>query len=86
MAKTELTSLQKRILTSLIMIPIVIGALQSGHPYVDILVFIVGAMLSWEWASWYPTRNQAFMPYAIPLQWVVLCWYLTAGCSLRQLH
>ena len=42
MAKTELTSLQKRILTSLIMIPIVIGALQSGHPYVDILVFIVG--------------------------------------------
>ena len=41
MAKTELTSLQKRILTSLIMIPIVIGALQSGHPYVDILVFIV---------------------------------------------
>ena len=46
MAKTELTSLQKRILTSLIMIPIVIGALQSGHPYVDILVFIDGAMLS----------------------------------------
>ena len=45
MAKTELTSLQKRILTSLIMIPIVIGALQSGHPYVDILVFIVGAIL-----------------------------------------
>ena len=80
MAKTELTSLQKRILTSLIMIPIVIGALQSGHPYVDILGFLGNGL------QWYPTRNQAFMPYAIPLQWVVLCWYLTAGCSLRQLH
>ena len=60
MAKTELTSLQKRILTSLIMIPIVIGALQSGHPYVDILVFIVGAMLSWEWAHMVPNRNAPF--------------------------
>ena len=40
MEKTNLTSLQKRILTSLIMIPIAIGALRSGHPYVDILIFI----------------------------------------------
>ena len=63
MAKTELTSLQKRILTSLIMIPIVIGALQSGHPYVDILVFIVGAMLSWEWASM--VSNKKSSVYAV---------------------
>ena len=46
MAKTELTSLQKRILTSLIMIPIVIGALQSGHQNLDILVLNVRAILS----------------------------------------
>ena len=73
MAKTELTSLQKRILTSLIMIPIVIGALQSGHPYVDILVFIVGAMLSWEWASMVPNKKSSV--YAV-------CYTFAMGCSL----
>ena len=73
MAKTELTSLQKRILTSLIMIPIVIGALQSGHPYVDILVFIVGAMLSWEWASM--VSNKKSSVYAV-------CYTFAMGCSL----
>ncbi len=73
MAKTELTSLQKRILTSLIMIPVVIGALRSGHPYVDILVFAVGAMLSWEWSSMVP--NKRANVYAA-------CYTFAMGCSL----
>lgn len=72
MAKTELTSLQKRILTSLIMIPIVIGALQSGHPYVDILVFIVGAMLSGNGLNW---CQQETSVYAV-------CYTFAMGCSL----
>ncbi|MCM1323080.1 MAG: phosphatidate cytidylyltransferase [Acetobacter sp.] len=73
MVKTELTSLQKRILTSLVMIPLVIGALRSGHPYVDILVFVVGAMLSWEWSAMIPNKKASI--YAV-------CYVFALGCSL----
>lgn len=73
MAKIELNSLQKRILTSLVMIPIAIGALRSGHPYVDILIFAVGALLSWEWSNMVPSKNQT--TYAI-------CYTFALGCSL----
>lgn len=73
MEKTELSSLQKRVLTSLILIPLVIGALRSGHPYVDILVFIVGCILSWEWASMVPNKNSCL--YAV-------CYTFALGCSL----
>ncbi len=73
MEKTELSSLQKRVLTSLILIPLVIGALRSGHPYVDILVFTVGAMLSWEWAAMVPNKNSSL--YAV-------CYTFALGCSL----
>ena len=73
MAKTELNSLQKRILTSLVMIPVAIGALRSGHPYVDILIFTVGALLSWEWSTMIPNKNQN--TYSI-------CYVFSLGCSL----
>lgn len=73
MEKIELSSLQKRIITSLILIPLVIGALRSGHPYVDILVFIVGAMLSWEWSTM--ITNQKPNVYAV-------CYMFALGCSL----
>ena len=39
MGKTELSSLQKRVLSSLVMVPVAISALVVGHPYVDILIF-----------------------------------------------
>lgn len=73
MAKTELSTLQKRILTSLIMIPLVIGALRSAHPYVDILVFAVGALLAWEWSTMIPNKRAS--TYAI-------CYTFALGCSL----
>ena len=75
MEKTNvnLTSLQKRVLTSLIMIPLVIGALRFGHPYVDILVYLVGIMLAWEWSVMIP--NQKANLYAV-------CYAFALGCSL----
>ncbi len=75
MEKTNvnLTSLQKRVLTSLIMIPLVIGALRFGHPYVDILVYLVGVMLAWEWSVMIP--NQKANLYAV-------CYAFALGCSL----
>ena len=73
MEKAKLTSLQKRILTSFIMIPLVIGALRSGHPYVDILVYFVGILLSWEWSSMVP--NKRALVYAV-------CYAFALGCSV----
>ena len=73
MEKTNLTSLQKRVLTSLVMIPIAIGALRSGHPYVDILIFIVGSILSWEWANMVPNKRPS--TYAVS-------YIFALGCSL----
>lgn len=57
MEKANLTTLQKRVLTSLVMVPVVIGALRLGHPYVDILIYLVGIMLSWEWITMMPNKN-----------------------------
>lgn len=74
MEKTNLTSLQKRILTSLIMIPIAIGALRSGHPYVDILIFIVGSLLSWEWSNMVPNKNAS--TYAVSYIFALGCSFI----------
>lgn len=73
MEKANFTSLQKRVLTSLIMIPLVIGAMRSGHPFVDILVYFVGIMLSWEWSAMMP--NKRANVYAV-------CYAFALGCSL----
>lgn len=73
MEKVNLSSLQKRILTSLVMIPVVIESLRCGHPYVDVLVFLVGIMLSWEWASMVPNKR-------VPVYTASYAFAL--GCSL----
>ena len=71
--KIKLSSLGKRILAAFVMLPIVVGALWFGYPYVDILTFLVGVMLSWEWASMVPSRK--------PM--VYLCAYILAlGVSI----
>lgn len=73
MEKIELSTLQKRILSSLIMVPVAIGALWAGHPYVDIMVFVVGALLAWEWSSMVP--NQKPSVFAV-------CYTFALGCAL----
>lgn len=53
----KISSLQKRILTTLVMLPIVIGALWSGYPYVDVLTLTVGVLLAFEWATMVPSSK-----------------------------
>ena len=53
----KLGSLAKRILTAIVMLPVAIGALWGGYPYVDVLALIVGVLLAWEWANMMPNRN-----------------------------
>lgn len=57
-AKTKkISSLAKRILTAIVMLPIAIGSLWGGYPFVDVLALIVGTLLAWEWANMIPNRS-----------------------------
>lgn len=60
MEKTKLGSLLKRIVTSLILAPTVIGCLYVGYPLIQLLVFLAGAMLAWEWSRMVPNSRGAF--------------------------
>ncbi|MBP5615027.1 MAG: phosphatidate cytidylyltransferase [Alphaproteobacteria bacterium] len=51
--------LAKRIGMAFAMLPLVIAALWFGYPYVDILVLLVGVLLSWEWSNMVPSRKPA---------------------------
>ncbi len=53
----KLGSFVKRTITALVMLPVVIGALWQGYPYVDVLALMVGVLLSWEWANMVPNRT-----------------------------
>ncbi len=52
-------TLVKRVIAALVMLPVVIGALWAGYPFVDVLTLIVGVLLSWEWCNMVPNRNPA---------------------------
>jgi len=60
MEKAKLNSLIKRVMTSLVLIPLVIWCLFAGYPFVQILALAVGALLSWEWAQMVPSVRGAF--------------------------
>lgn len=60
MEKTKFRSLIKRTVTSLILAPAVIGCLYVGYPLVQLLVFMAGAMLAWEWSHMVPNSRGAF--------------------------
>ena len=63
------SNITKRIVTALVMLPLVVGALWIGYPYADILTFIVGVLLSWEWCNMVPSRKPTvyFGAYVLPL-------------------
>lgn len=69
MEKTKLRSLIKRTVTSLILAPAVIGCLYVGYPLTQLLVFLAGAMLAWEWSHMVPNSRGAF--YAVLYAFVV---------------
>lgn len=57
MAKSNKSSIIKRIITALILVPVTIGVLYSGFPYVQILALIAGGMMAWEWANMVPNKG-----------------------------
>ena len=65
----KFSGLQKRIMTTFVMLPIVICALWNGYPYVDILTLTVGILLAFEWANMVPSSKPMvyFGAYALAL-------------------
>lgn len=57
MAKSKINSIIKRIITALILIPVTIGVLYSGFPYVQIMALVFGGMMAWEWANMVPNKG-----------------------------
>lgn len=81
----KMSPLEKRIITALVMVPVVVGALWSGYPYVDVLTLAVGSLLAWEWSNMVPSRNSstyisfyiatlavALLIYNVAVVWVVI--------------
>lgn len=56
MEKSKSASLIKRIMTSLVLIPVVVWCLFGGQEMVAVLALSVAALLSWEWANMMPTK------------------------------
>lgn len=49
----------RRIGASLVMLPVVVGALYFGYPAVDVLILLAGVLLCWEWTGMMKSRRTA---------------------------
>lgn len=56
----KLSSLNKRIITAIILIPFVISVLAVGNPLVDISLLLLGILLAWEWSNMVPSKDKNF--------------------------
>ena len=57
MESSKLSKLTKRIVTALIMIPVVIAALYLGFPYLHMVAVVIASLMAWEWAHMIPNKN-----------------------------
>lgn len=71
MEKSKLNSLLKRVISALVLAPLVVWAIYYGWAATLILLLIVSALLSWEWSEMIPNRNKTV--YAVT--------YLSAAVS-----
>lgn len=57
MAKSKSSSIVKRIITALVLVPATVGIMYVGFPYVQIMALLVGGLLAWEWAEMVPSKK-----------------------------
>lgn len=67
MAKSKTSSIIKRIITALILVPVTIGVLYAGFPYIQIMAIIFGGMMAWEWANMVPNKGNGMYSIAYAL-------------------
>lgn len=63
MEKSKFNSLIKRIVTTIVLVPVVVGCIMYGNPSIFLLALLGAALLSWEWADMVPSKRPSF--YAI---------------------
>jgi len=71
MAKTNMSSITKRILAALLMVPAAIFVLYEGYPFMEAFVLCIGAALAWEWTNMAAKKNQAV--YALTYMLALVC-------------
>ena len=59
MEKPKLNSFIKRLLTTLVLVPVVIGCVLGGYPWIYLLALTAAVLLSWEWADMVPNKRPA---------------------------
>lgn len=74
MAKSKANSIIKRIITALVLIPVTVGVMYAGFPYIQIMVLLFGGMLAWEWANMVPNKKASVygIVYALSMATAVL--------------
>lgn len=74
MAKSKVNSIIKRIITALVLIPVTIGVMYAGFPYIQIMILLFGGMLAWEWANMVPNTKASVygIAYALSMAAAVL--------------
>ena len=58
--KSKLSSFVKRVITSLVLIPLVIVCIIFGYPTLYLLALLSASLLSWEWANMVPNSRPTF--------------------------
>lgn len=74
MEKSKASAIMKRVLTSLVLAPLVLWAVYSGSPMINLLALTGGALLAWEWANMIPNAKASVysVMYLVPLSLAVL--------------
>lgn len=72
-SNSKLNSFLKRVVTSLVLIPIVIACIILGYPTMFLLALLGAALLSWEWAKMVPNSRPEFYG---------LCYFFTTSVAI----
>ena len=64
MEKSKARSLLKRTVSAVVMIPVVLGALFYGTPFMNFLVMLIGVLLAWEWIALFSCLWMQFQFYS----------------------
>lgn len=79
MEKSKLTSIFKRIVTALILVPVTIGVLYVGYPFVQLFALLAGTLMAWEWVTMVPNKHPTV--YALVYTFVLAVSILTGVWS-----
>lgn len=60
MEKSKLKSFIKRVIATLVLVPVVVFCIMAGYPFINTLAFLGGLLLALEWANLVKNTNPSF--------------------------